>query len=169
MTQSDVIRKILSLLPIDKYGHTVDVLHQVDLSISTLIHTLGKIKAHEICMHINTQDGSSSNNNTYLVLKANQEKKHNTKIKEDLDSSSDKESSDSKLSLMVRKAIKMLKKLNKEGIKFDSRKNKFFTISKRKPISEMSCFNYAELGHVAHQCSKPKNKFNDKKDDSSDD
>lgn len=79
MTQSDVIRKILSLLPIDKYGHTITVLHQVDLSISTLIHTLGMIKAHEICMHINTQDGSSSNKNTYLVLKANHEKKHNVK------------------------------------------------------------------------------------------
>jgi hypothetical protein len=70
---------------------------------------------------------------------------------------------------MVRKAIKMLKKLNKEGNKFDLRKKKFFTSSKRKPISETSCFNYAELGHVAHQYSKPKNKFNDKKDDSSDD
>jgi len=40
------------------------------------------------------------------------------------------------------------------------------------PISEMDCFNYGELGHLAHQYTKPKkdkfkNKFKSKKDDSS--
>ena len=32
MQPSDVVRKILSVLPIDKYGHIVTVLHQGDLS-----------------------------------------------------------------------------------------------------------------------------------------
>ena len=32
MQPSDVVRKILSVLPIDKYGHIVMVLHQSDLS-----------------------------------------------------------------------------------------------------------------------------------------
>ena len=41
----------------------------------------------------------------------------------------------------------MLKKLNKSGIKFDGKKKKFFTTSRRKPISEMDCFNCGELGH----------------------
>jgi uncharacterized membrane protein (DUF106 family) len=35
---------------------------------------------------------------------------------------------------MVRKTTKMLKKLNKSSIKFDGKKKKFFTSSKRKPI-----------------------------------
>ena len=56
---------------------------------------------------------------------------------------------------MVRKTSKMLKKLNKSGIKFDGKK-KFFTSSRRKPISEMDCYNCGELGHLAHQCTKPK-------------
>ena len=73
---------------------------------------------------------------------------------------------------MVKKIVKMLKKLNKSGIKFDGKK-KFFTSSRRKPISEMDCYNYGELGHLAHQCPKPKKdkykkKYKGKKDDSSD-
>ena len=57
---------------------------------------------------------------------------------------------------MVKKTAKMLKKLNKSGIKFDGKKKKFFTSSRRKPIFEMDCYNYGELGHLAHQCTKPK-------------
>ena len=65
----------------------------------------------------------------------------------------------------------MLKKLNKSGIKFDGKK-KFFTSSRTKPISEMDCYNCGELGHLAHQCPKPKKdkykkKYKGKKDDSS--
>ena len=55
---SDVVRKILSVLPIDKYGHIVTVLHQGDLSTATPTQILGKINAHEIYMHITPQDGS---------------------------------------------------------------------------------------------------------------
>ena len=36
MQPSDVVRKILSALPIDKYGHIMMVLHQSDLSTTTL-------------------------------------------------------------------------------------------------------------------------------------
>jgi hypothetical protein len=70
---------------------------------------------------------------------------------------------------MVKKTTMMLKKLNREGIKIDSRK-KFFSSNKRKPISEMDCYNYGEFGHLAHQYTKPKkNKFKGKKDDESED
>ena len=55
-----VVRKILSVLPIDKYGHIVMVLHQDDLSTATPTQILGKINAHEMYIHITPQDGSSS-------------------------------------------------------------------------------------------------------------
>ena len=56
------------------------------------------------------------------------------------ESSSDEEDEDEDLALMVKKAAEMLKKLNKSGIKFDGKK-KFFTSTRRKPISEMNCYN----------------------------
>lgn len=52
LTQQDVAIKILSVLPIKKYGHIIMVLHQIDLSTTTLTQTLGKISDHEMYMHI---------------------------------------------------------------------------------------------------------------------
>ena len=122
-------------------------------------------------MHITPQDGSSSikKKDKDLAFKASQEK---SKARLEYESSSDDEVDDASLALMVRKTTKMLKKLNKSGIKFDGKKKKFFTSSRRKPISEMDCYNCGELGHLAHQCTKPKkdkfkNKYKGKKDDSS--
>jgi hypothetical protein len=162
ISQPDVVRKILIVIPIDKYVHIVTVLHQMDLSVATPTQILGKINAHEMYMHINDKDGSSSKRK-YLALKANQEKKGKAKVQIEEEYSSD-DDLDVNIALMVRRTTKMLKKLNREGIKFDSRK-KFFS-NKRKSISEMDCYNCGELSHLAHQCNKPKkNKFKGKKDD----
>jgi hypothetical protein len=79
ISQWDVVRKILSALPIDKYGHIVTVLHQMDLSVATPTQIFGKINAHEMYMHINDKDVSSSKRKD-LALKANQEKKGKAKV-----------------------------------------------------------------------------------------
>jgi len=104
-----------------------------------------------------------------LALKAS----HKGRSKKHEVESSTSSDDDATIALMVRRTMKMLKKLNKNGVNFDSKKNKFFTSSKRKPISEMDCYNYGELGHLAHQCPKPKKdkykKKNKEQDDSSDD
>ena len=100
MQPSDVVRKILSVLPIDKYGHIVTVLHQGDLSTTTPTQILGKINAHEIYMHITPQDGSSSIKKKDLEFKASQETRGKSKV--DHDSSSDGEIDDASLALVVR-------------------------------------------------------------------
>ena len=150
MQPFDVVRKILSVLPIDKYGHIVTVLHQGNLSTTTPTQILEKINVHEMYMHIPPQDGSSSSTKKKdLAFKASQEKKGKARV--DHDSLSDDEIDDASLALMVRRTAKMLKKLNKNSVKFDGKKKKFFTSSRRKPISEMDCYNCGELSHLAHQ------------------
>jgi hypothetical protein len=69
MSPSDVARKILSVLPIEKYGHIVTMLHQSDLSTATPTQVLGKINAHEMYMHITPEDGSSSLKKKDLALR----------------------------------------------------------------------------------------------------
>jgi len=172
MSLADVARKILCVLPIEKYGHIVTGLHQGDLSTATPTCILEKINAHEMYMHIKPQDSSSSVKKTKkdLALKASHKGK-SKKIEVESSTSSD---DDASIALLVRRTTKMLKKLNKNGVNFDSKKKKkFFTSSKRKAISEMDCYNCDELGYLAHQCPKPKKdrykKKNKEQDDSSDD
>ena len=76
MQPSDIVRKILIVLPIGKYGHIMTMLHQGDLSTATPTQILGKINAHEMYMHITPQDGSSSikKKDKDLAFKASQEK-----------------------------------------------------------------------------------------------
>ena len=100
-------------------------------------------------MHITPQDGSSSNKkkDKDLAFKASQEK---DKARIEYQRSSDDEVDDASLAPMVRRTAKMLKKLNKNSVKFDGKKKKFFTSNRRKPISEMDCYNCGEVGHLAH-------------------
>jgi hypothetical protein len=173
MSPSDVARRILSVLPVEKYGHIITVLHQSDLSTATPTQVLEKINVHEMYMHITPEEGSSSSKKDLAFKSSHDKKKKKSQAMIVQESSSESDIDDASLALIVRKPTKMLMKLNKSGIKFDGKKKKFFTSSKKKPISEMDCYNYGGLGHLAHQCPKPpkdkyKNKNKGKKDDSSD-
>jgi hypothetical protein len=57
MSPSDVARRILSVLLIEKYSHIVTMLHQSDLSTATPTQVLGKINAYEMYMHITPERG----------------------------------------------------------------------------------------------------------------
>ena len=100
MQPSDVVIKILSVLPIDKYGHIMTVLHQGDLSTATPTQILGKINAHEMYIHIIPQDGSSSTKkkDKDLAFKASQEK---GKARIEYESSSDEKIDDASLKALV--------------------------------------------------------------------
>jgi len=48
MSAADVARKILCVLPIEKYGQIETVLHRGERSTATPMAILGKINAHEM-------------------------------------------------------------------------------------------------------------------------
>jgi hypothetical protein len=75
MSPSDVTRRILSVLPVEKYGHIFTMLHQSDLSTATPTQVLEKINAHEMYMHITPKEGSSSSKKKDLAFKAIHDKK----------------------------------------------------------------------------------------------
>ena len=70
-------------------------------------------------MHNTPQECFSSSKKKDLAFKARQEKMSKEKVA--LDSSSDNEVGDASLVLMVRRTTKMLKKQNKNGVKFDGK------------------------------------------------
>jgi hypothetical protein len=75
MSPSDVARRILSVLPVEKYEHIVIVLHQSDLSTATPTQVLEKICAHKMYMHTTPEEGSSSSKKKYLAFKASHDNK----------------------------------------------------------------------------------------------
>jgi hypothetical protein len=81
MSPSDVARRILSVLPVEKYDHIVTVHHQSDLSTVTPIQVLEKINAHEMYMHITPEEGSSSSKKKDLAFKASHDKKSSRRAK----------------------------------------------------------------------------------------
>jgi hypothetical protein len=75
MSPSDVARRILSVLSVEKYVHIITVLHQSDLSTATPTQVLENINAHEMYMHITLEEGSSSSKKKDLAFKASHDKK----------------------------------------------------------------------------------------------
>ena len=77
-----------------------------------------------------------------LAFKASQENKGKARVEHK--SSSDDDIDDASLALMVRRTIKMLKKLNKNGVKFDGKKFERIKMPKRGvnwANSKFSCNN----------------------------
>jgi hypothetical protein len=168
MKNIDIVRRILGILPKEKYAHIVTVFHQCDLATIGITQLLGKIAGHELYMGYTQEEGTSSSKKKDIAFKATKEKK----VPNKKDSSDEEASDEEDVALLVRKTSKMLDKLDKRGLNFDYKKKKFFASDKnKKSIKNMQCYNCGELGHLAHSCPKPdKRKLKYKKDeDESDD
>ena len=74
MQPSDVVRKILSVLPIDKYGHIVTVLHQSDLLLLRQLKYWGR-SMHMRCTCTSLLKMAPLLPKKNLVFKAGQEKR----------------------------------------------------------------------------------------------
>jgi hypothetical protein len=173
MSETDVIRRFLGALDEKKYAIITSILYNKRLKDYTMQRVLGKINIHESMMKLKGDDDSpSSSKKKDIALKATKEKKEKKKAIV-IDDSSDDEDDNSEgldeVALLVKQTTKMLRKLDKKGVKFNPKNKKFF-VHKKKSLKHMDCYNCEELGHLAHQCPLPdKRKHkNNKKEDSDD-
>ena len=161
MAPADVARKILELLPVNKYGNIVTILHQTDLS-----------NAHEMYMNIKPEEGTSKKKDIALTASSFKEKKSTPKkiiVVDNKEEEEEEEESDEEVALLVRKVTSALSRLDKKGIKYSSSKKKFFPSKKK--LEEMECYKCGKLGHLSFQCcasSKKKKEKKHHKNDSSD-
>ena len=126
--EADVARRILDLLPTEKYGHIVTYLHQTDLSTATLSGMLGKINAHEMYMKI-TPDVEPPSKKKDLALKTSSSKEKKSTPEKHIvvetieEEEEEEEDSDEEVALLVRKVTSALGRLDKKGIKYSSRQS----------------------------------------------
>lgn len=165
--ESEIVRKMLRVLKKAThfdYKTICTVINNGDLEDMTTVKLLGKITQHEMFEYGDLDDSSSKKK--AIAFKASQDKKKKAKCESSDGEEGDDDDSDNEMALLMRKTTRMLKKLNKGGYEFDSSKKKFTPINRS--LANVDCFNCGELGHMAHQCTKPKKNKNKSKSKSDD-
>jgi cell division protein FtsB len=147
ITDEDITRKILSVLPQERYNTIATFLHQCDLSRMTPTHALGKIMAYELFANVNVESPSSSSKNT--ALKADYSSRTKKKVV--------KKDEDDDTTTLLRKANSLLKTLSMKGFEFDPCEKKFMSKKGKSSSNEFVCFNCRDPGHIARDCPKKKN------------
>jgi hypothetical protein len=135
LTEQEIIRKIFQMLPKPKYNIITTLLFEKDFSTLTITEVMNKIHSHEMFM-MEDMESSTSNSSAKkdLALKASDKiksKKINAKPpsssseSEGKSYSSEVESDDAMLALLMKRTTRMLSKIGKKGYNYDSKKQKF--------------------------------------------
>jgi hypothetical protein len=107
---------------------------------------------------------SNSSSKKDLALKASEKikpKKTNAKPpsssseSEDKSDSSDVESDDAKLALLMKRTTKMLSKIGKKGYNYDPKKQKVQASRRNGEGSSRKCYNCGSYDHLSYDCPKP--------------
>src|SRR6266508_4626857 len=155
ITDEDVVRKIISILPRTEYQIIVTLLRQEDLESMTPADVLGRIAAHEL-YELDGILATSSTPSKNLALKVEHEPRRRRVAKED---SSDDEENEY-VSSIIKATMKLMSHLNKKGLEYNSKTGRFLPKGDH-PHGKIMCYNCGEKGHISPKCSKPK-KFQDK-------
>src|SRR5438105_6058316 len=113
ITDKDVVRKIISILPRPEYQIIATLLRQEDLENMTPADVLGRIAAHELYELDGVLATSSSTPSKNLALKIEHEPRRRKIAKED---SSDDDDDNEDISSIFKATMKLMSKLNKKGL-----------------------------------------------------
>src|SRR5438105_2153846 len=151
ITDEDVVRKIISILPRPEYQIITTLLRQEDLESMTPADILGRIAAHELYELDGVLATSSSTPSKNLALKIEHEPRRRKVAKED--SSDDDDNED--ISSIIKATMKLMSRLNKKGLEFNPKTGRFSPMGDQSH-RKMVCYNCGEKGHISPKCSKPK-------------
>src|SRR5438105_9908161 len=155
ITDEDVVRKIISILPRPEYQVIATLLRQEDLENMTPADALGRIAAHEL-YKLDGILATSSTPSKNLALKVEHEPRRKKVAKED--SSYDEDNED--ISFIIKATMKLMGQLNKKRLEYNPKTGRFSPKGDH-PGGKIKCYNCCEKGHISPKCSKPK-KYQDK-------
>ncbi len=120
ITDEDVVRKIISILPRPEYQIIATLLRQEDLENMTPADVLGRIAAHEL-YELDGILATSSTPSKNLALKVEHDPRRRRVAKED---SSDDENNED-VSSINKATMKLMSRLNKKGLEYNSKTGRF--------------------------------------------
>jgi hypothetical protein len=158
LSEQEIIRKILQTLPKPRYNIVKALLFKKDFTTLTITEVVNKIRSHEMFMMEDMESSTShSSAKKDLALKASEKiksKKTNAKPpssseSEDKSDSSEAESDDAKLALLMKRITRMLSKIGKKGYNYDPKKQKFRASRRNGEGSNMKCYNCGSYDHLS--------------------
>jgi hypothetical protein len=165
LTEQEIIRKNLQTLTKPKYNIVKALLFENDFSTLTITGVVNKIRSHEMFM-MEEVESSTSNSSAKkdFALKASEKiksKKTNAKLPssssegEGKSDSSEVESDDANLALLMKRTTRMLSKIGKKGYNYDPKKQKFRASRRNGEGSNRKCHNCGSYDHLSYDCPKP--------------
>src|SRR5438128_4227541 len=120
ITDEDVVRKIISILPRPEYQIITTLLRQEDLENMTPADVLGRIAGHEL-YELDGILATSSTPSKNLALKVEHEPRRRRVAKEDTSDDEDNED----VSSIIKATMKLMSRLNKKGLEYNSKTGRF--------------------------------------------
>src|SRR6266508_7015807 len=120
ITDEDVVRKIISILPRLEYQVIAMLLRQEDLENMTPADAIGRIVAHEL-YELDGILATSSTPSKNLAFKVEHEPRRRRVAKKD--SSDDEDNKD--ISSIIKATMKLMGRLNKKGLEYNSKTGRF--------------------------------------------
>jgi hypothetical protein len=158
LSEQEIIQKILQTLPKPRYNIVKALLFKKDFTTLTITEVVNKIRSHEMFMMEDMESSTShSSAKKDLALKASEKiksKKTNAKPpssseSEDKSDSSEAESDDAKLALLMKRTTRMLSKIGKKGYNYDPKKQKFRASRRNGEGSNRKCYNCGSYDHLS--------------------